>query len=92
MTDEAKNKMDLTCFNSQGAFYVFPSVKKFVMTGEEFAERLLLKAKVAVVPGSAFGDSGKYYLRICYACSMVKLKNALNRIENFLTKIRGINV
>ena len=71
------------CFEPQGAFYAFPSVKKFGMTGEEFANELFRKEKVAVVPGGAFGDSGKYNVRISYAYSIKDLTTALKKIKRF---------
>ena len=77
------NDMGLTCFEPEGAFYVFPSIKRFGIRSEEFATRLLMEEKVAVVPGTAFGDSGEGYLRISYAYSINQLKEALGRIENF---------
>ncbi|MCY6482790.1 aminotransferase class I/II-fold pyridoxal phosphate-dependent enzyme [Clostridium aestuarii] len=70
----------------KGAFYIFPCIKKFNMTSDEFCEKLLNEAKVAVVPGSAFGKGGEGYLRISYCCSMEELKEALNRIENCIKK------
>lgn len=77
-------RMGLTCFEPRGAFYVFPSIQTYGMTSEEFAEKLLQKEKVAVVPGTAFGDSGEGFLRISYAYSIENLKEALGRIENFI--------
>ena len=65
----------------KGAFYVFPSIEKFSQKSEEFCDRLLNKAKVAVVPGSAFGTGGEGHIRISYACSIEILKEALDRIE-----------
>lgn len=70
----------------EGAFYMFPSIKKFKMSSEEFCDRLLEKAKVAIVPGSAFGAGGEGYVRISYACSMEQLKEALTRIEIEINK------
>lgn len=81
------NDMGLTCFEPEGAFYVFPSIKRFGIRSEEFATRLLMEEKVAVVPGTAFGDSGEGYLRISYAYSINQLKEALGRIENFVKRL-----
>ena len=82
------NAMGLKTFEPEGAFYVFPCIKEFGMGSEEFAERLLREEKVAIVPGTAFGDSGEGYLRISYAYSLEKLKQALGRLENFVRKLR----
>lgn len=79
--------MGLECFEPYGAFYVFPSIKKFGMTSEEFATRLLQEEKVAVVPGDAFGKCGEGYLRISYAYSIDSLKTALDRVEKFVKKL-----
>ena len=81
------NDMGLTCFEPEGAFYVFPSIKRFGIRSEEFATRLLMEEKVAVVPGTAFGDSGEGYLRISYAYSINQLKEALGRIKNFVKRL-----
>ena len=81
-------KMGLECFEPYGAFYVFPCIKEFGMTSEQFAEELLKAEKVAVVPGTAFGDSGEGFLRISYAYSLDNLKIALGRMENFINKLR----
>jgi aminotransferase len=83
----AFKEMGLPCFEPFGAFYVFPCIKKFGMTSEEFAERLLMEEHVAVVPGSAFGESGEGYLRISYAYSLEDLKVALGRLANFIKKL-----
>lgn len=85
----AFKEMGLPCFEPFGAFYVFPCIKEFGMTSEEFATRLLEEEKVAVVPGSAFGDCGEGYLRISYAYSLEDLKVALKHMERFITKLRG---
>ena len=71
----------MTCFEPQGAFYVFPSIKRFGMSSEEFATRLLEEQKIAIVPGTAFGECGEGYVRVSYAYSMERLKEALSRIE-----------
>lgn len=78
--------MGLDCFEPYGAFYVFPSIKRLGMTSDEFAETLLREEKVAVVPGTAFGDCGEGFLRISYAYSLNELKVALDRIENFVKR------
>lgn len=80
----ALHEMGMDCFEPFGAFYVFPCIKKFGMTSDEFATRLLREQKVAVVPGTAFGDCGEGYLRISYAYSIENLKIALERIEKFI--------
>ena len=84
----AFRKMGLDCFEPYGAFYVFPCIKEFGMTSEEFAERFLAEEKVAVVPGTAFGDSGEGFLRISYAYSLENLKEAIGRLERFVHKLR----
>lgn len=81
-------EMGLQCFEPYGAFYVFPCIKEFGMSSEEFATKLLEQEKVAVVPGTAFGDCGEGFLRISYAYSLDNLKVALERIEKFITKLR----
>ncbi len=84
----AFRSMGLECFEPFGAFYVFPCIKSLGMTSDEFATRLLREEKVAVVPGTAFGDCGEGYLRISYAYSIENLKIALERIERFVGKCR----
>ena len=79
--------MGLDCFEPYGAFYVFPSIKKFGMTSEEFATRLLEEEKVAVVPGTAFGDCGEGFLRISYAYSLENLKIAIARVKDFVKRL-----
>ena len=81
------NEIGLSTFEPKGAFYVFPSVKSTGLTGDEFAERLLKEQRVAVVPGSAFGDSGKYFVRCSYAALLADLKTAAQRIKAFLSEI-----
>lgn len=81
-------RMGLDCFEPYGAFYVFPSIQEFHMTSDEFATRLLEEEKVAVVPGSAFGECGEGFLRISYAYSLEDLKAALGRLESFIQKLR----
>ena len=85
---EALRKSGLSCFEPKGAFYVFPSVKELGITGEEFAEGLLKAKKVAVVPGSAFGESGKYHVRCCYASSLKNLKIATERIAEYIKELK----
>ena len=82
-------RMGLQCFEPFGAFYVFPSIQEFGMTSEEFALRFLDEEKVAVVPGTAFGDCGEGFLRISYAYSIEDLKEALGRLEKFITRLRS---
>ncbi len=84
----AFREMGLQCFEPFGAFYVFPCIKEFGMTSEEFASRFLEEEKVAAVPGTAFGESGEGFLRISYAYSLEKLKVAMERLERFVTKLR----
>lgn len=81
--------MGLECFEPYGAFYVFPSIREFNMTSDEFAMRLLKEEKVAVVPGTAFGDSGEGFLRISYAYSIEKLKVAMEKIAVFIERLRN---
>ncbi len=81
-------EMGLDCFEPEGAFYLFPSIKKFNMTSEEFSLKLLNEEKVVVVPGTAFGECGEGFLRISYAYSLDDLKVALNRLEKFIKKIK----
>lgn len=85
----AFQEMGLECFEPNGAFYMFPSIKRFGMTSDEFATKLLMEEKVAVVPGTAFGDCGEGYLRISYAYSLKSLKEALSRMERFIKKLDG---
>ena len=81
-------KMGLTCFEPFGAFYVFPSIKELEMTSDEFAMELLNREKVAVVPGTAFGECGEGFLRISYAYSLDELKHATDRIARFVAESR----
>lgn len=85
----AFREMGLPCFEPRGAFYVFPCIKEFGMTSEEFATKLLEEERVAVVPGSAFGNCGEGYLRISYAYSLKDLKVALGRLGNFVKRQKG---
>jgi len=86
---KALREIGFDCFEPYGAFYVFPSIKKFGMTSDEFANRLLQEEKLAVVPGTAFGDSGEGFLRISYAYSIEELKVALERLERFIKRLNG---
>ena len=86
---KALRDMGLECYEPQGAFYVFPNIKRFHMTSEEFALKLLEEERVAVVPGTAFGDCGEGYLRLSYAYSLEDLKRALERIERFIKRLDG---
>lgn len=82
-------RMGLECFEPYGAFYVFPSIEEFRMTSDEFATRLLKEERVAVVPGSAFGECGEGFLRISYAYSLEDLKVALGRLGSFIQRLRN---
>ena len=84
----AFKEMGLQCFEPYGAFYVFPCIKEFGMTSDEFANRFLEEEKVAVVPGTAFGDCGEGFLRISYAYSLENLKTALERLQRFVEHLR----
>ena len=81
------DRLGLPCFEPRGAFYIFPEIKKYGMTSEEFATDLLEKEHVVVVPGTAFGDSGEGFVRISYAYSLDALKEAIKRIEKFLNSL-----
>ncbi|MFC0271024.1 aminotransferase [Metabacillus herbersteinensis] len=81
------NEIGLTCHVPGGAFYAFPSIKSTSLSSEQFAERLLLEEKVAVVPGSVFGESGEGYIRCSYASSLEQLQEALKRIDRFVKKL-----
>lgn len=83
------NAMGLTCFEPRGAFYVFPCIKSTGMTSDEFATALLNSQRVAVVPGTAFGECGEGYLRVSYCYSLQHIKEALRRIKVFLNEING---
>ncbi len=85
---EGLKDIGLTCFEPKGAFYTFPSIKVTGMTSEKFAERLLLEEKVAVVPGSAFGQCGEGYIRCCYATSLADIEEALKRMGRFVSKYK----
>lgn len=81
--------MGLPCFEPHGAFYVFPSISKFGMSSEEFCTELLRKEKLAVVPGSAFGECGEGFVRISYAYSIDELREAISRIEHFISELNA---
>jgi aminotransferase len=81
-------EMGLECFEPYGAFYVFPCIKEFGMTSEEFAMKFLEAEKVAVVPGTAFGDCGEGFLRISYAYSLDNLKIAMEKLKRFVESLR----
>jgi aminotransferase len=82
------NEIGLPCFEPKGAFYAFPSIKATGMNSEQFAEKLLLEEKVAVIPGPAFGPSGEGFVRCCYATSLSNIEEALKRIDSFVRKSR----
>ncbi len=82
-------EMNIECFEPYGAFYVFPCIKEFNMTSEEFATKLLEEEKIAAIPGSAFGQSGEYHLRISYAYSLESLKIAMTRFKRFIDRLRN---
>ncbi len=85
----AFQEMKLECFEPFGAFYIFPCIREFGMTSDEFATRFLNEEKVAVVPGTAFGDCGEGFIRISYAYSLEKLKTAMGKLEHFVGKLRA---
>lgn len=87
----AFREMGLECFEPYGAFYVFPCIKEFGMTSDEFANRFLSEEKVAAVPGTAFGESGEGFLRVSYAYSIEQLKEAMKRLAHFVEKLRERN-
>jgi aminotransferase len=82
-------EIGLNCFEPQGAFYAFPSVKNTGLNGEEFAQKLLLEKKVALVPASAFGKFGENNVRISYATSMQQLSQAFTRLGAFVSELKG---
>ncbi len=85
---EGLRKIGIECFEPEGAFYLYPNIGKFGLSSEEFAERLLYEHKCAIVPGTAFGESGEGFARISYAYSLKHLEQALERIEAFVTKLK----
>ncbi|MCM1309287.1 MAG: aminotransferase class I/II-fold pyridoxal phosphate-dependent enzyme, partial [Butyrivibrio sp.] len=78
----------LKCFEPFGAFYIFPNIAQFGLTSDEFAMRFLEEQRVAVVPGTAFGESGEGFLRMSYASSLENLKTAMERLEIFINTLR----
>jgi aminotransferase len=80
------NEIGLPCFEPKGAFFAFPSIRATRMNSEEFAEKLLLQEKVAVVPGNAFGPCGEGFVRCCYATSLPSIEEALRRMDRFVRK------
>ena len=80
--------MGLEGFEPYGAFYIFPCIKEFGLTSDDFAMRFLKEERVAVVPGTAFGDCGEGYLRISYASSLENLRTAMQRMKRFVSKLR----
>jgi len=82
------NEIGLSCFEPKGAFFAFPCIKGTGMNSEEFAEKLLLEEKVAVVPGTAFGPCGEGFVRCCYATSLPDIEEALRRMDRFVRKNR----
>lgn len=86
---KAFNELGMDCFEPYGAFYMFPCIKRFGMSSEEFATRLLQEEKIAIVPGTAFGDCGEGYLRVSYAYSMKDLHKAIGRIKRFVDRLDG---
>lgn len=88
----AFKEMGLECFEPFGAFYVFPCIKEFGMTSDEFADRFLREEKVAVVPGTAFGECGEGFLRISYAYSLENLKVAIGKLKVFVERLRAERV
>jgi aminotransferase len=83
------HKIGLPCFEPRGAFYAFPSIKATGLSSEEFAERLIMEEKVAVVPGTAFGECGEGYIRCCYATSMDDIEEALKKMGRFVKRCKG---
>ena len=84
---QALRDMGMECFEPYGAFYMFPCIKRFGMTSDEFATRLLREESIAIVPGTAFGDCGEGYLRVSYAYSLQDLQRAMERIRRFVEKL-----
>lgn len=83
----AFNSIGLDCFEPEGAFYIFPSIKRTGLSSDEFCEKLIYSKKVAVVPGTAFGESGEGYIRVSYCYSIEHIKEAVNRIKDFLGEL-----
>jgi aminotransferase len=82
------SEIGLDCFEPEGAFYVFPRIGAYGLSSDEFCERLLYEEKCAIVPGNAFGESGEGFARISYAYSVDHISRAIERIDNFLKKIK----
>ena len=82
------NKMGLTCFNPEGAFYVFPCIKSTGLSSEEFCKQLILSEHVAIIPGTAFGECGEGYVRVSYSYSVAHLQKAIKRIKRFLNNLK----
>ena len=87
----AFREMNLPCFEPKGAFYMFPCIREFGISSDEFATRLLKEEELAVVPGTAFGDCGEGFLRISYAYSIEQLREAMERLDRFITRLRETN-
>lgn len=87
----ALEKMGLPCYQAKGAFYLFPQISQFGLSSEEFAMKLLEEEKLAVIPGSAFGQSGEGFLRLSYAYSIYELKEAIQRLERFVLRLNQGN-
>lgn len=87
----AFKEMNLPCFEPKGAFYMFPCIREFGISSDEFATRLLKEEELAVVPGTAFGDCGEGFLRISYAYSIEQLREAMERLDRFITRLRETN-
>jgi aminotransferase len=85
---DALRGMGLECFEPRGAFYIFPCIKSTGMTSEEFCEKFLLEKKVAVIPGTAFGQGGEGFVRMSYCNSVANLTEALNRMKDFIGEIK----
>lgn len=88
---DAFNKIGLTCFEPEGAFYIFPCIRSTGLSSEDFCERLLFSKQIAVVPGSAFGNCGEGYIRVSYAYSIKHITEAVKRISSFLSELKGGN-
>jgi aminotransferase len=84
---DALNDMGLTCFEPEGAFYVFPSIQSTGLTSEAFCEKLIHESRVAVVPGTAFGQCGEGFVRVSYSYSLKHINEALERIHDFLSRL-----
>lgn len=85
----AFNNLGLHCFNPEGAFYVFPCIKSTGLTSDEFCEQLLYKKRIAVIPGTAFGDCGEGYIRVSYAYSQKHLMEAMQKIKEFIDELKN---